>query len=280
LSWLGTLRRAADDLDGATGLLEESLALFQQVGDSSGIAFAVQYLGSVAGARQDYARAQALIEQSLSLYQELGDSSDMAYALGALAGLAADCGDFGRAQALCAESVRRFRELGDARGLAVELSLQGRIAALQGDDDRAIAAYTECLSLHHATVGADLVFSLEGLAQVLARRATHHARGSLLEPAVWLFGAAAALRARLGPAASRAWSIPLTPANRDEYERQVAAARAALGEEGFEAAWAKGQRLPLERVIAEALAGVPAAPGVDADVSARSAPFSPSASTS
>jgi hypothetical protein len=120
------------------------------------------------------------------------------------------------------------------------------------------------LSLHHAAVSIDLVFSMEGLAQVLTRRAAHQGRSSLLERAVGLFGEAAALRARLGAAASRSWPIPLTPTTRDEHERQVAAAHAALGEEAFEAAWAKGQQLPLEQAIAEAVTAAVAACGTDA----------------
>jgi non-specific serine/threonine protein kinase len=40
---------------------------------------------------------------------------------------------------------------------------------------------------------------------------------------------------------------------RTSYERAVAAARAALGEAAFAAAWAAGRALPLERAVAEAL---------------------------
>jgi predicted ATPase len=258
LSWLGTLRRGADDLDGATALLEEGLALFREVGDTGGVAFALQYLGAVAAARQHDERAQELVEQSLAIYRELGDSADVAYALGALAGLAADRGDLGRARALCDDAVARFRQLDDARGLGVELSTLGRVAALQGDLACAAAAYAECLSLHHAAVRADLVFSLEGMAQVMARQAAQHHTGSQLERAVRLFGAAAAVRATLGAAAARSWSIPVAPANRDAYERQVAAARAALGEEAFAAAWAEGEALLPEQAIGLALAAGPA----------------------
>jgi hypothetical protein len=93
---------------------------------------------------------------------------------------------------------------------------------------------------------------LEGLAQVVARQAAHNPAGGQMERAVRLFGAAAALRAALGDAASRSWSIPLAPANRDEYERQVAATRAALGVDAF-AAWAAGMALTPEQACAEAL---------------------------
>jgi hypothetical protein len=44
------------------------------------------------------------------------------------------------------------------------------------------------------------------------------------------------------------------PAARATYERAVALAHAQLGDEAFTAAWAAGEALTLERVIAEALA--------------------------
>jgi hypothetical protein len=91
-------------------------------------------------AREDTARAQALFEESLTLYQSLGDRADMAYATGALAGPAAEAGELGRARSLCSDAVATFRHLGDSRGLAEELRLLGRIATQDGDDRGAAEA--------------------------------------------------------------------------------------------------------------------------------------------
>jgi predicted ATPase len=258
LSWLGILRRYLDDLDGAMALLEESLALVREVGDTSGVAFALLHLGGVATARRDYERAQSLFEQSLAIYRELGDSSDAAYVLSALAGVAADRGDFARARTLCDETIVQFRRLGDPRGLVVGLGVLGRVVALRGDDADAIAAFAECLTLSRAAQQADLVMILEGLAHVVARQATRHPSGGGLERTARLFGAAAALRGSLTDAASRGSSLGPT-VSRDEYERQVAATRAALGEAAFAAAWAEGQAMTRERAIAYALEGPPPA---------------------
>jgi non-specific serine/threonine protein kinase len=253
LSWLGTLRRSLDDLDGALALLEEGLALFRELDDAKGIAYALLHLGGVATARRDDARAQALFEESLALYEQLGDSANIAFALSALAGSAATRGDFDRARVLCNKCLLRFRQVGDARGLEVGLHVLGDVAALQGDLQSAAAAFAECLSLSHAAARADLVLSLEGLAQVVARQAAQQASGRQMAYAVRLFSAAAALRNTLGKAAARGWSPVLVPASRAEYERQVAAARAALGAEAFAAAWAVGATLTPEQLGAEAL---------------------------
>jgi hypothetical protein len=60
-----------------------------------------------------------------------------------------------------------------------------------------------------------------------------------------LCGAAEALRDIL--------CLPLGPVDRAEYERNVAAARAALGKEAFVAAWAEGRAMTLEQAVAYAL---------------------------
>ena len=81
---------------------------------------------------------------------------------------------------------------------------------------------------------------LEGLARVAAAKGRP-------ERASRLCGAAAALREELG-----ALHSPLA-ARRAEHDRTVAAARAALGEDAFESAWAKGHALPFEEAIDAAL---------------------------
>ena len=59
-----------------------------------------------------------------------------------------------------------------------------------------------------------------------------------------LFGAAEALR--------EAIRAPRPVIDRADFERHMAAARGALGEEAFTAAWAQGQALTLEEAVADA----------------------------
>src|SRR6185437_5432716 len=63
--------------------------------------------------------------------------------------------------------------------------------------------------------------------------------------------------ARLGGAAEglrEAIGQPLTPGERGDHDRAIAALRAVLGEAAFAAAWAEGRALPLDEAIALALA--------------------------
>ena len=72
------------------------------------------------------------------------------------------------------------------------------------------------------------------------------------ERAARLLGAAGALREAIG--------APLPPAERAQQERAAAGARAGLGEAAFTAAMVVGRALPLDEVIAVALAATGSAP--------------------
>ena len=67
------------------------------------------------------------------------------------------------------------------------------------------------------------------------------------ERAARLFGATDAVRTAL--------SVPVRPADRRRYDRDVTAVCTALGPDAFAAAWAAGRALSLEQAIAEALEG-------------------------
>jgi hypothetical protein len=113
----------------------------------------------------------------------------------------------------------------------------GTVAANQWDHRSARAFWHESLALELGLGDKkEIPWLLESLAGLAA------AEGKP-EHAVRLWGAAAALRAPGGGA-----SPP--PA---AYERQMAAARASLGEEAFAAAWAEGRALSLEAAASYAL---------------------------
>jgi hypothetical protein len=56
-----------------------------------------------------------------------------------------------------------------------------------------------------------------------------------------LWGTAEALREDMG--------TPMSPVERVDYSKAVAAARSEIGEEAFARAWAKGRSTPVEQVI-------------------------------
>ena len=223
----------------AAALYSESVPLCRAAGDTSGVAWWTLGLGDVARDRGDAVRATALCAESLALFRALDEGAGIGYCLNNLALAAHLQGDAARAAALCAEGLAVFEEVGDPWGRAEVLASAGIVARARGDLDGAGAVGAESLALSRAGGPRWLVVAaVEGLAGVAG------ARGAAAR-ATRLWGAAAAARAAL--------SAPPWPAFRVAHAADVAAARAALGEEAFAAAWAAGQALSLDEASAAAL---------------------------
>ena len=235
----GNLARAQGDYERAVALYEESLAVRREGGHKKGISASLHQLGIVEYERGEYERAVRLHEQALALSREIEFTYGIAIVLSTLADVVRARGDLERAGTLLEESLALFRRLGHAWGFARTLTSLGGVACEAGEDARASTLYEEGLELERMSgnkLGA--AACLEGLARVAA------ARGEP-ERAARLCGAAAALREEI--------DAPLPPVARADHERHVAAARAGLGEEAFESAWAQGRAMDPERAIEYAL---------------------------
>jgi len=236
----GILAMAQGDHDRAVTLHEEALGAYRALGHNKGVSASLRELGFVAYEREDYERAVCLQERSLDLAREFGTSFDVVWSLRALADGVRGQGDLGRARMLLEEGLALARGTENAWGIARTLVSLASVEYEAGDHARATRLYAEALELGGRRMGLNhaTLLCLEGLARVAG------AQGRM-ERAAWLIGAAAALREGKG------W--PLPPATRAEQERIVTAAREALGEEAFAAAWARGHTLPLEEAIANIL---------------------------
>jgi tetratricopeptide (TPR) repeat protein len=171
------------------------------------------------------------------LLQDLQDSLHAGYALNIL-GLAARArGQYRRAAALIEESLAQFQDL---RVLGMEvLTSRGLVALDEGDYRSATASFAASLALlRTATPMWVVAAGLEGMAALTAEQGQ-------AERAARLFGAAEALRTKLG--------TPIWPVNGAWYERHVAAARMALPEEMFAAAWEAGRAMGPAQAISYAL---------------------------
>ena len=85
----------------------------------------------------DFERARRLGEQSLALYEELGDRWGMADALKFLGGRCMDLGAFGEAERLHDRSLALFQVLGDQRQIADSMLNLGVLASIHGQLDEA-----------------------------------------------------------------------------------------------------------------------------------------------
>ena len=126
--------------------------------------------------------------------------------------------------------------MGERRAIASALHDVGNVDVELGD----YPAAPESCSRRAWRSGANWAtdgerYSVEGLAAVVAALG-----GSLRAAGIW--GAAERLREEIG--------APLPPNERPRYDRRVAAARAALGDDAaFDRAWQEGRALTIEQAI-------------------------------
>jgi predicted ATPase/class 3 adenylate cyclase/DNA-binding CsgD family transcriptional regulator len=221
----------------ARTLFEESLALHRELGNKEGVASSFHQLAwlmflSLGNA----AIMRSLIEDGLTLFKEVGDKDGLAASFYLSGRVALSQGDALKARSLLEESVTLYREMGHKPGTVLVLYSLGWVALYQGDYTVARALYEKSLAIAGGVDNKHLVASgLEGLAGVVA------AQGELTW-AARLWGTAECLREAIG--------APIPPVERVEYEHTVAAARAHLDEQSFDAAWAEGRAMTPEQALA------------------------------
>jgi len=243
LNEAGWMARWQGDYGRAMALLEESFALFEELGNKPGAALALANLGTAAIFRGDGGHVVGrLREEAEALRPELSDRRASAYLLIFLAMAALDQeGDESRMIALHEESLALFRELEDVRGISMCLIPLGIAALKHGNPEKAAALLEEDLRLlRKLREKSSLIYNLLGVAGVATLRG---------EPAraARLWGAAQAFREATG--------IPMSPFLRShyDYERYVATARAGLSEAAFDAAFSEGQTMSPDQAVEYAL---------------------------
>jgi len=256
---LGLTAMEQDELARARQVMSECLALARAADDAPGIVQAQIVLACLALIEGAYEQATTLLEEALACARSLPDPRLATWlanvALANLGVAALSLGRLAAAASFHEAALAGQRAGGDIWGELLSLVDLGDVALSQGDEERAAAYFREGLALAH-TYGEQraIADTLEGLgfAETIPRPSY----------AVQLFAAAERLREATGIAVRGLLE-------RAAYERGVAAARKALGDEAFAAAWAAGRALPLAEAIVAALT-----PGV-APALAPSGPFTP-----
>jgi len=241
------LARQQGDYERATVLSERGLALCRDLEETEQIPWFLINLGLAAWYQGDTAKATSLFEKSLALSRDLDDRWLTSMSLAQLGWLVATAeADHQRAAALLTESLALSTEVGDKYRIAFALRALGTVALRRGHPEDAAAHYRKSLVLsrevHEGWVTQECLLGLAGVACALGycRRAAQ------------LFGAAEALRDTLG--------LRRLAADERDRKHRVAAARAALGDEAFLAAWAEGRAMTLELAVEIAIAPTESAP--------------------
>jgi non-specific serine/threonine protein kinase len=216
---------------------KESLAIWSELGDSSGIAATLTALGLIKREQGDQATALSYLEKSLAMQQKAGERQNSANTIYWLGCIAEARGDLARARLLLEEAYAIDLEFGQRAGHAAWRL--GDVLCQQGDYAGAGTLLTQSLQVAGELGDKVLAMSaLENLAWLV------HAQGES-ERSARLYGGADGLRATFG--------YTLSQSDYNKHAARTAAVRAALGEEVFAVAWEKGRAMSLEQMVAYAL---------------------------
>ena len=146
---LGNFERAVGNVQGARTAYETALALWQEDGDTEGVADARTNLALLAIVGGDYATARRLLEETLVLRQQHPLPYSIALTIGTLAETAVLELDFDRGERLAREAISIRETIGDHNGIAysqhllAEIALRrGNLAVAQGLIDESLRSFT------------------------------------------------------------------------------------------------------------------------------------------
>jgi DNA-binding CsgD family transcriptional regulator/tetratricopeptide (TPR) repeat protein len=235
----GTMACGQGDHQSAEPLLEESVALFRELGDRRGVAYALGSAAVLAITQERYERGIVYSEEATDLFLEVGDKWGAAPMLGCSAVGWLNRGNHGRAKDLAERGLALCRATGDKHGTSIALGTLARVAQAERDHERARDLFEEGLTVS-AELGnqADIVHCLEGLASVAGAE-------GLVVRAAHLWGAAEALLEEIE-------AVYAYVPDRSLHRSQVAA-RSLIEEMAWEAAWAEGRTMTPEQAIEYAL---------------------------
>jgi non-specific serine/threonine protein kinase len=275
----GVLARNQGDYPAAGLLHEESLAIRRQYGDRRGIAASLNSLGNVASERGDHAAARSFHEEGLVIYRALDDRHGTASALNNLGIASMYSGDFPAARVLFEESRALSNELGDRWGTAASLMNMAMVARETCDLSAARELYEagEAIYQELGDQRSKARASRE-VALVMCDQGDYVGAQSLLEKSLASFlklgdrtnicdalhGLAYAFSLRDPRRAAILWGagerlreeqgVKPPPMYRSREDRELAAARAALGDDtAFDLAWQKGRAMNFEEAVGYAL---------------------------
>jgi predicted ATPase/DNA-binding CsgD family transcriptional regulator len=142
----GHLAFIQSDYQRAEPLCQESLALYRELEDQPGIAFALSLLGSVAWIQGNMGAARTLTEEALAIARQVDALEVAAGSLFILGLVSSSQGEYARAYGLFEEGLAIQRALGDKRGIAHSLSQLAQVLFVaQADPARVRPLLEECL---------------------------------------------------------------------------------------------------------------------------------------
>jgi predicted ATPase len=235
LNALAVSARDRGDYSSAQSNFERSLACWRLLPDRLAIARCLHNLANVVKVRGDYSRARWALREATNIFEELGDRSGAAWSINQLGDISREQDDLAAARELYERALSVFQEAGDAWGSARSLTDLGYVNCEQGDPSAAQKAYREALQIF-LSLG-----HRRGMARALEGCACLALAQGHAARALTLAAAAAQLREQI--------SAPLPQAEQRKLDQTLLPAWESLSEAEGKVAWGEGSAMSLERAV-------------------------------
>jgi len=218
---------------------QQSLAIYEQLGDQSGVSSVLETLAIAAENQGNVDLARTRYERALELGEKIGDVRGATWVGNNLADLLLRQGDYDAAKQRLKTNIRLLGELGDKEGLAFALVTMSEVLLAQTSYAESLKAAQESLllseELGHSTV---IAYCFEVFAAI-------HSRQGKADLAARSLGVAENLLDATG--------VQLAPSEKKTHEDTVRQTLRELSPDEFVAGLQEGRAVPVERAIAEAL---------------------------
>jgi len=222
--------------DESIEVFDEALAIAEELGDKY-ILGTVLYAGSRVDvfAKGDFPKAIEHLTRASELLKEHGNRWSYGITMYGFGNLYMAKRDFAKSREKYKVAMQTMQELGSLRNVSMIKSDLAHILRYEGKYPEAISAYRETI-IEWQRMGhrAAIAHQLESLAFIAKAK-------EQTERAARLFGAAEVLREKIG--------IDMTPQERQEYKKEVAALKANMDEKEFTSLWAEGRSMTMEQAI-------------------------------
>jgi predicted ATPase/DNA-binding winged helix-turn-helix (wHTH) protein len=232
---IGNLHRFQGEFETAKPYLEEGLRVASAAADKNLTSLSLWALGMIELEQGDLNEAQVLIEESLAIAREMNDKQHISLRLTGLGEIARAQYNYETARRHYEEALSLAREESSKYYIAIHTSNLAYTTCLLGDYRAAFAYTLECLDVTEDLGdkrNMGITLSIFGALAVAAGK---------IEKAARLWGAAQGIFD----------SINFKPVkvDRDFKEQYINEARAAIGDEAFDVAFASGRTLPLKEAM-------------------------------
>jgi class 3 adenylate cyclase/Tfp pilus assembly protein PilF len=143
---IGYVHRALGNFDKSLEYYTQSLTAHEGIGDTSGVANVIMSIGTVYASLGMYDNALEYFSQALSAHKKIGNKYDIANSTGNIGITYRHLGDFDKALEYMEQTIAAFTELGSKTGIA---SVKGNIGLVYenlGNYTRALECYGQALA--------------------------------------------------------------------------------------------------------------------------------------